>query len=51
MAAADSTFFLVNVSTSNGPTRFAKISPQDAEVVLLHKWRFTTSRIFTTPPR
>lgn len=43
MASSDSTFFLVNVSTAKGPKVFAKISPQDAQLILQYKWRFTTS--------
>jgi hypothetical protein len=37
-------FFLVNVSTSRGPKVFAKISPQDAEIILKYKWRFTQAK-------
>jgi hypothetical protein len=33
-------FFLVNVSSSQFPDTFAKISPQDAQKVLLKKWTY-----------
>jgi hypothetical protein len=44
MAASDSTFFLVYVGASMGKPRYAKISPQDAELVLKYNWKTTTSR-------
>lgn len=44
MAAPDSTFFQVNVSTARGPIVYAKISPQDAELILRHKWRVSQGR-------
>ena len=40
MAATDSSFFLVNIG-STAEDRFAKISPQDAELILRYKWRIT----------
>jgi hypothetical protein len=42
MAETDSSFFLVNVGSSN-LERYAKISPQDAELILRYKWRVTSS--------
>lgn len=42
MADDNSTFLLVNVSSSVFPETYAKISPQDAGLVLLHKWSVTT---------
>jgi hypothetical protein len=44
MAASDSSFFLVNVSSGSGPKVFAKISPQDAALALQYKWRVVSSR-------
>ena len=42
MAAPDNTFFLVCVGgLKNRPRAFAKISPQDAELVLRYKWSLT----------
>lgn len=35
-----SEFYLVNVSSSQYPQTFAKISPQDAQKALLHKWSY-----------
>jgi hypothetical protein len=44
MAEQDSTFFLVNVTSASGPKKYAKISPQDAPLVLLQKWRATATK-------
>ena len=43
MAAQDSNYFLVNVSSGQEKV-FAKISPQDAELVLRYKWRYSSAR-------
>lgn len=37
-----SDYFLVNITSGRWSKQFAKISPQDAELVLLHKWRAAT---------
>lgn len=43
MAASDNTFFLVYVGSTD-KERYAKISPQDAELVLKYKWSVTSTR-------
>lgn len=43
MAASDSSFYLVNVTSGSGPKVYAKISPQDAELILKYKWRVQTN--------
>ena len=44
MAVPDSSFFLVNIGSQNAD-RFAKISPQDAELILRYRWRVTHTPI------
>lgn len=46
MANADTTFFLVYLgrSTSTREPAHAKIDPDDAERILLHKWSYTRGR-------
>jgi len=44
MAASDSTFFSVYVGAYAGKARYAKISPQDAELILQYSWGTTTGK-------
>jgi hypothetical protein len=49
MAASDSNCFMVNVSSVAFPNTYAKISPEDAEIILRHKWSVTTVRRYRIP--
>jgi len=46
MAESNSSFFLVNIGSTKAD-RFAKISPQDAELILRYKWKVASTRTRT----
>lgn len=43
MATQDNTFFLVNIGSEAKPNVYTKISPEDAQLTLMYKWRATKS--------
>jgi len=44
MSKSESPFFLVAIGSNRDPERYAKISPQDAELILRYKWKVTHTR-------